>query len=382
MQFASEIRSKPVEKFIMTDLRPSAPSHTIAALILAAGKGTRMKSNAPKVLHSVLGRSMIEWSMDSVKKAGATDITLVLSSDVKPFERLISQSRDVRVTVQKNQKGTGDAVAAAAAAFKSAKAPSWSAGQLLSGSPSPCEWVLICAGDTPAMNPQTIREFITSTLASKKKLAVLGMVVPDPNGYGRLVCNKDNSLQKIVEERDADVGTKKIILCNSGVIFARVDWLFELLEGLSPNNSQNEYYLTDIFAASSGKGEPAYVFETIAAAEFAGVNDRKQLAAIEHSMLSRRLDELMSHGVTLHKPETIYIEADVVVEPDVTVFPGACLRGASRVARHCVIGHAAYLEDTTLGAGVQVGAHAVLIRSKVAAEERISPQASYADAEL
>jgi bifunctional UDP-N-acetylglucosamine pyrophosphorylase/glucosamine-1-phosphate N-acetyltransferase len=172
------------------------------------------------------------------------------------------------------------------------------------------------------------------------------------------------------------------MLCNSGVIFARVDWLFELLEGLSPNNSQNEYYLTDIFSASSGKGEPAYVFETIAAAEFAGVNDRKQLAAIEQSMLSQRLDELMAHGVTLHKPETIYIEAEVVVEPDVVIFPGACLRGASRVARHCIIGPAAYLEDTTLGAGVQVGAHAVLIRSKVAAEERISPQVSYADAEL
>lgn len=366
----------------MTETSAHHPAHNISALILAAGKGTRMKSTLPKVLHPVMGRSMVEWVMDVVKKAGATDTTLVLSPDTKPFEGLLEKLGNCRMVVQKTQRGTGDAVASAAKAYVKAKAPSWSAGDLLAGSPSPSDWILICAGDTPAMNPQTVRDFIQQTIASNKRLGVLGMIVDEPRGYGRLVKGTDGGLSKIVEERDADSATKKIKLCNSGVIFAKVDWLFELLEGLAPNNSQNEYYLTDVFSASLHRGESAFIFETTAASEFAGVNDRAQLDAIERVMMKARIEALMSQGVTVHLPDTVFIEADVIIESDTRIYPGACLRGKSRISRNCVIGPQVVLDDAVLGAGVDVGAHAVLIRTRVSAGEAIAPQSVFADKEL
>lgn len=354
-------------------------SHTISALILAAGKGTRMKSTLPKVLHPVMGRSMIEWVIDAAKKAGATDTTLVLSLDNRPFAGIINQHPDTKLTVQKTQRGTGDAVASAAKAYKKAKSPSWSDGELIAGSPSDADWILVCAGDTPAIHPQTIRNFIQSVIDSGRDLGVLGMIVPDPKGYGRLVKTSDGGLQKIIEERDADAATKKINLCNSGVIFARTDRLFGLLEGLSPTNSQSEYYLTDIFGAAASQGKAAHVFETAAAAEFQGVNDRAQLAAVEAVMLKQKLESLMSHGVTIHLPDTVFIEADVVIEPDVVIHPGAYLKGKTKISRNCVIGPQVVLEDSQLGAGVNVGAHAVLTRCSVSAGSNIPPQSAHAD---
>ncbi len=356
--------------------------HLIAALILAAGKGTRMKSARPKVLHPVMGRPMVDWVIETVKKAGATDITLVLSKETKPFEDFVARHFDLRVAVQNHQRGTGDAVASAASAFAGAKTPQWAETELFTGTPSPANWVLICAGDTPAMNPQTIRDFIQASLDSRKRLAVLGMNVSDPKGYGRLVRGHDGGLLKIVEERDADAATKAIKVCNTGVIFARVDWLFELLEQVAPTNAQNEYYLTDIFAAAVVKGESAFVFETSAAVEFAGVNDRSQLDMIERSMLRRRMQELMSHGVTIHLPDTVYIEADVVVEADTRIFPGACLKGKTRISRNCMIGPGVVLMDAVVGAGCELEAHAVLTRTKVAAGVHVAAQSTYADAEL
>jgi len=363
----------------MTQVNPSSQNHTISALILAAGKGTRMKSALPKVLHPVMGRPMLAWIMDVVKKAGATDVTVVLSPDTTQFAKFLEAHPTLRVATQNSQRGTGDAVAAAAKAYRKAAQPSWSDGSLMRGDASSAEWILICAGDTPAINPQTIRDFIKASIASSRKLAVLGMNVSDPRGYGRLIKASDGGLKQVIEDRDADPQTKKIMLCNSGVIFAEVSWLFKMLDSLVPNNSQNEYYLTDVFAASEKQGHAAFVFESSSEAEFSGVNDRIQLERIERSMIKQRINEFLSHGVTFHLPETTYIEADVVIEPDTRIFSGVTLKGKTKIARNCIIGPGAHIEDTVLGAGVRVGAHAVLIGCQVSAGEVISPQASCTD---
>jgi len=359
-----------------------ASSPTISALILAAGKGTRMKSTVPKVLHTVMGRPMLSWVMDVVKKAGATDLTLVLSKEIGPFSELLGHNPDLRVAIQSGQRGTGDAVAAACKAYDRAIIPQWAQAELLKGQPSSAHYVLICAGDTPAMSHHTIGQFIAACLGSSHQLGVLGMHVSDPLGYGRLVRDKSGGLTQIVEERDADSEIKKIKLCNSGVVFAEVSWLFKLLQGLVPNNAQNEYYLTDIFEASARQGKPAFVFETSAAAEFAGVNDRAQLANIEKTMMRRRIEEFMAHGVTFHLPDTVYVDGDVVIEPDTQIFPGVCLIGKTRVSRNCVVGPGAVLENTVLGAGVKVGAHAVLVGSSISAGQTISPLASCGDLQV
>lgn len=366
----------------MMQVNPPLPSHTISALILAAGKGTRMKSALPKVLHPVMGQPMLKWIMEVVRKAGATDVTLVLSPDSKPFEGLLDEHPDVSVAVQTTQRGTGDAVASAAKAYKNAAKPSWSDSQLLRGKPSSAEWVLICAGDTPGINSQTIRDFINASLRSNRKLAVLGMNVKEPKGYGRIITDSHGGVLRITEERDADAEVKKLKLCNSGIIFAQVAWLYELLGGLTPNNAQNEYYLTDVFTASSLANHSAFVFQTDAESEFSGVNDRFQLAELERSMMRRRIQELMGHGVTFHLPDTIYIEAEVAVEADVRIYPGACLVGRTRISRDCVVGPGAYIANTMLGAGVRVGPNAVLIDSRVDAGETISPQANYSNLQI
>ena len=360
----------------------SKSSETISAIILAAGKGTRMKSMHPKVLHKVMGRTMIEWVMDIATQAGAADITLVLSQDTGLFDCLLTEHPQTRIAIQKNQQGTGDAVASAAAAYLGAKTPSWAQSELVSGKPSKADWVLICAGDTPAMKPETIGDFIEASLLSKKRLAILGMNVSEPKGYGRILKTPDGGLAGVVEERDADTATKAITICNSGVIFANVNWLFSLLEEISPNNSQKEYYLTDIFALAVKRGESAFVFETNAASEFAGVNDRAQLAAIEATMVARRNAELMASGVTICLPHTVYVEADVSVEPDTKINAGVFLKGRTRIARNCEIGPQVVLDEAILGAGVKVGSHSVIIRSTVSAGQTVMPQTVIIDKQI
>jgi bifunctional UDP-N-acetylglucosamine pyrophosphorylase / glucosamine-1-phosphate N-acetyltransferase len=366
----------------MPEKQSSKATPIVSALILAAGKGTRMKSARPKVLHEVMGRPMLEWVIGAVKLAGASDITVVLAPEIKLFSAFFEAHPQMRVAVQNRQMGTGDAVAAAAAAYSVATPVAWSSGSLEVGIPSAANWILICAGDTPSINPNSIKKFMDAVIASKHSLGVLGMNVSEPTGYGRIVKDAHGQLARIVEERDADVATKGIKLCNSGVIFGRVDLIFEVLQSISPSNAQNEYYLTDIFVAAASRGEKAHVYETDAAEEFAGVNDRQQLSMIERSMISRRLKTLMDEGVTIHLPDTIFIGADVSVEADCEIFPGAFLKGKTRISRNCTIGPQVVLEDVVLGAGVEVGAHAVMIRSRVTGYQNILPQAVIIDSEL
>ena len=366
----------------MLEKQSSKASPIISAVILAAGKGTRMKSAHPKVLHEVMGRPMLEWVIGAVKQAGASDITLVLSPEIKLFGAFLQANPQIRVAVQKKQLGTGDAVAAAALAYSRAKPVSWSSGSLAVGSPSDAEWLLICAGDTPAINPNTIKQFIEAVVSSKKKLGVLAMNVSDPRGYGRIIKTAKGELARIVEERDADSPTKKIKLCNSGIIFGRVDLIFDILQGISPSNSQSEYYLTDIFAAAAGRGEGTFVYETDAADEFAGVNDRHQLCSLERSMMTSRLKTLMDDGVTIHLPETVFIEANVSAERDTQIFPGVYLKGNTRISRNCIIGPQVVLEDVVLGAGVHIGAHAVVVRTQISGGQTILPLTVLVDAAL
>jgi bifunctional UDP-N-acetylglucosamine pyrophosphorylase/glucosamine-1-phosphate N-acetyltransferase len=273
-------------------------------------------------------------------------------------------------------------VASAANAYAKAQCPPWADSVLVSGVSSDADWVLICAGDTPAINPQTIRDFIQAVMGSGRGLGVIGMVMNEPKGYGRMLKTPEGALRGIVEERDADAATKQITLCNSGVIFAKTDLLFGLLKDLSPNNAQGEYYLTDIFSQAVKLGHPAYIFETPQELEFQGVNDRLQLAQVETMMLRQRLASLMSHGVTIRLPETVYVEADVVIEPDVTLDPGVQIKGKTRISRNCIIGAQVVLEDAQLGAGVRVGAHAVVTRSSVKSLATIPAQACLADRDI
>lgn len=348
-------------------------SDSMSAIVLAAGKGTRMKSTTPKVLHPLAGRPMVSWALKAVKDAGFQHVSLVLGPDTSRYESFLKNHPQVNVAIQHHQKGTGDAVASAAAAFEGVTVPSYTHGELRFGVKLRSEWVMVVTGDTPAIQWATLKNFADQLIKSGKSLGVLGMNASDPRGYGRLVRDAKGGLVRIVEERDADPETKKITLCNSGIIMGRTNRIFELLANIAPNNSQNEYYLTDIFGLAARAGEPAFVFDQGEAQEFAGVNDRAQLEAMERWLLDQHYQDLMRAGVTLHRPETIYIEANVELEQDVEVFPGTCLLGTTKVARGVVVGPGVVLTNTLVGAGSVIGANSVLTDLKVMAGSHVPP---------
>ena len=253
----------------------------VAALVLAAGKGTRMKSDLPKVLLKAAGQSLLERVLLILQTAGIRRTCLVLGGDLEPFNDLLQRYPDLPVCRQVQRRGTGDAAASAAPGFTGVTPPSWSAGELLRGTPLTSAAILICYGDTPCLQPTVIGDFITTCQREESRIGVLGMRHPNPTGYGRLVLDEEGRLEEIVEEKDADDRIRRIDLCNSGIVYAATDFLFHLLARLTPENAQKEYYLTDCFRLAREEGAPATVYITDDYRSFDGVNDPVQLAAAE-----------------------------------------------------------------------------------------------------
>ncbi len=257
---------------------------SVSALILAAGKGTRMKSDLPKVLHTVLGKAMLQYVIDAARGSGCSDVSLVIGGDLAEFSKILEDNASLRVCRQNQRRGTGDAVASAVSLYSNAAKPYFSDGECLRGDPYNAEYILVCLGDTPALRPATLAAFISDSVERGADLAVLGMLVPDPTGYGRLKIGSDGNLQKIVEQKDANESELAINLCNSGVIFAKTEKLFEYLNDLTNNNVSGEYYLTDCFEIAINAGNQVSVYQTDAYEELLGVNTPEQLQSMEAMM--------------------------------------------------------------------------------------------------
>lgn len=332
---------------------PAKPAPKTAAVILAAGKGTRMYSALPKVLHPVAGKPMVRWVLDAMKSAGVDNVCLVLSEERQGFEEFLTAEKNLTVAVQKNRLGTGDAVAAAAYSFAGVKPAPYAAGQALSGPAIDCEYVLIGTADTPAITYNEIRTFLEAVRASGQGLGVLGMRVPDPKGYGRLV-SKGQELLAIVEEKDADAETKKIDVCNTGFIAAEKTLLFDLLHQLKPDNAQREYYLTDCVKYARERGLKPFVHVAGDHRDFAGINDRAQLAEVEHWLIKRKQKELMAKGVSIHLPDTVYVEGTVDAEADADIGSGCRLIGRTLIGAGARIGAGSVLQDTVIAPGERV----------------------------
>jgi bifunctional UDP-N-acetylglucosamine pyrophosphorylase/glucosamine-1-phosphate N-acetyltransferase len=263
---------------------------SVAGIVLAAGKGTRMKSPIPKVLHQVAGRPMVEWVLGALAEAGVAKACVVLGDDLTGFEEFLEKRRDLTVAIQSNRKGTGDAVASAAFAFKGVRPAGFAAGRHHSGPEVTADWTLVCTGDTPALRGDVLKAFLADVIQSGAALGVLGFRPADPKGYGRLVGSRrapERELEAIVEDRDTTPEQKTITVCNTGMIAARTDVLFDLVRELEPNNDQREYYLTDCVSLARKRGLGAVMHVAPEARDFAGVNDREQLAQVENWMITR-----------------------------------------------------------------------------------------------
>jgi len=259
-------------------------TENIAGIILAAGKGKRMLSPLPKVMHVVAGRPMLGWVLERLSEAGVKDRCVIVSPGQKEILDYLEKFPDVAICLQPEPRGTGDAVASTADFFSKAQKPSYSQGKLLRGRRTHAEKVVIATGDMPGVRQGTMQTLIEKSANSD--LSITGMRV-DPLGYGRVIVNSKGFVEKIVEEKDATEDEKKIRLCNAGLYFAKVPALFDLLNEVEPNNSQSEYYLTDCISLGFKKGLKTTVvdFDEKKSDQFLGINDPKQLKEVEAVML-------------------------------------------------------------------------------------------------
>lgn len=336
-------------------------TESVAAIVLAAGKGTRMKSQLPKVLHKLCGKPMIGYVITALEDAGISQKCVVVGGDIDRLQTYLKAFEPLTFALQRDRLGTGEAVASAGFALTDCKVPAYASGQLLGGKPINSSHVLICAGDTPAIDARIIRDFLDFCHREKAELAVLGMDHPQPKGYGRLVCDQGGQLLKIVEEKDASAAEKAIRLCNSGLIFAEKTLLFTLLDAVRPNNSQKEYYITDCFQLARERGKSVKVWSTSNYASFDGINDRGQLAQLEARLAHQIRSKWMQAGVSFHLPESTYVEASVEIGEDSEIGPNVSLLGHTRIGKSCEIASHVVLKDVMIPDSAHVEAGTVRI---------------------
>ncbi len=311
-----------------------------AAVILAAGHGSRMKSALAKPLHVVAGRSMLDWSLDLAAGCGVERSVVVWGAH-GPAVRDKAEAAGAATALQDPPMGTGDAV-------KQAR-------EALSGFEGDA---IVLYADTPLTRPETVAA-VFQALETGAAVSVLGFEPDEPGAYGRLIETADGNLDAIVEAKEATPEQLAVRLCNSGVLAADASLLFDLLDEVTNDNAKGEYYLTDVVALARGRGLSARAVRADEA-EVLGVNSRADLAAAEAAFQVRARSEAMANGVTLVAPETVFfshdtvIEADTVIEPNVVFGPGVTVRSGA------VIRAFSHLEGCEIAGGCEVGPYARL----------------------
>jgi len=307
----------------------------LAAVVLAAGKGTRMKSETPKMLFPVAGKPMLQHILDALCDAGVSEIFVVVGHG---SEQIIDAIHGPITWVQqREQLGTGHALAQAA--------------NHLVGYPGD---VLVLAGDAPLLTSSTLIKLRAEHRHNNNAATVLSAQVPESTGYGRIVRASNGNVIGIIEEKDADPVQKTINEINSGAYCFNWDKVYPLLNRLNTDNSQGEYYLTDIISllAQQGQSPGAYIVEDYR--EVAGINDRVQLAWTENVMRLRINHQLMRAGVTIIDPNATWIDSGVEIGQDTVIMPNTYIYGSTRIGRTCEIGPNTTLSSCELGSGVQV----------------------------
>ena len=306
-----------------------------AAIVLAAGAGTRMKSRKPKVAHEVLGKPMVRWVIDTAREAGLTRIVTVVGHERDQVIPLVEA--DTEIAEQYVRRGTADAVNSCREQLGDFK-----------GS------VVVLSGDCPLITAGTIRKLVELREREGAAMVVLTMELDDPTGYGRIVRDADGQVERIVEQKDATPEEAAIAECNSGFYCFDGQALFDALLKVGNDNAQGEFYLTDVLAICREAGRAVLALKTDAPDECLGVNSRGQLAqATKH--LQRRINErLMAEGVTMTDPDLVWVGPDAKVARDVEILPLTFLYGKTSVGEGSVIGPNTRLTDTVVGRGCTV----------------------------
>jgi bifunctional UDP-N-acetylglucosamine pyrophosphorylase/glucosamine-1-phosphate N-acetyltransferase len=323
-------------------------------IILAAGMGTRMKSATVKVLHRAAGRAIIEYVLDLAGEVGERTPVVVVGHQRDAVQNAIAQR--ARFAVQEPQLGTGHAVLMAADNIDARK-------------------VLILSGDVPLTRPETLRQLIAQHEAEKNALTLLTMKLADPAMYGRIVRDEDGAVVRIVEAKDASADEKQIDEVNAGIYVFDAEHLFDNLRGLSTNNAQGEYYLTDLIAILRKSGHRVGAVIAPDASEALGVNSRADLAVVEAEIQRRVVEKLMASGVTFRNPNTVVIDSTVSIGNDSVVYPFVTIEGTTKIGSGCVIEPGVHLINVTAGDNVHFKSGTVAEDSRIDDDASVGPYA-------
>ena len=307
----------------------------LTAVILAAGKGTRMKSKLPKVLHKVGGHPMLEHVMDAAEAAGCRDNVVVIGHGAELVRELVGDR--ARIALQAEQLGTGHAVLQAADTLKD-----------FTGT------VMILCGDTPLLEAEELEKFYAEHVKSGAAATVMSALMDDPFGYGRILRDANGDVAGIVEQKDASEEQKQIKEINTGNYCVEAPLLFEVLRTLGNDNAQGEYYLTDVLAKLRAMGKKVGGVITADSEMIMGVNSRRQLAEAESVMRRRIAERHMDDGVTIMDPASTFIEKSVKIAPDTVIYPNTWLQGATEIGEDCEIGPNVRLENVKVADGCRV----------------------------
>lgn len=332
-------------------------THALAAVVLCAGKGTRMKSDRAKVLHPILGRPLAWYPISTAYEIGAQQVVAVVghqSEEVKAALTAQLPGQVPQFAMQVQQRGTGDAVAAARGALTGFQGA-----------------VLILYGDVPLLTADTLKRLIAAYNPSKGPLAMISCRLADPTGYGRVLRGAGHRVEGIVEQKDATDEQRRINEVNAGIYVVDAKFLWGALEKLTPQNAQGELYLTDIVAQAAKVGEVAVV--EAAAEETAGVNDRAELAERAEIIRTRINLRHMKAGVTLQHPASTFIDAGVEIGPETTIGPNVSIQGECEIGSGVTIAQGSVLVHTTVGDGAEVKPYSVLEESVVGPKCHVGP---------
>lgn len=338
----------------------------IKSVILAAGKGTRMKSNLPKVLHEILGKALVGYVLDSVKHITNENFVIVGHHAEEVEKYVISHYENAKTVLQSPQLGTGHAVSMICPMLEN-----------YSGQ------VLILCGDTPLITEETLKKFVEYHKENKSDITVMSAIFENPTNYGRIIRDTDNSLKCIVEEKDATLEQKAIKEVNAGIYCINWAKVKSAFSQLTSNNAQGEYYLTDIieWGKKNGLSVNAYIMENNI--ETFGINSRVQLAEALKLLQKRINEKHMINGVTIVDPETTYISADTEIGQDTIIYPSTYIEGENKIGSSCKIGPMAHLRGgVEIGDYCKIGNFVEVKKAKIASHTNAGHLSYIGDSEI
>lgn len=339
---------------------------SIKSVILAAGKGTRMKSQTPKVLHEIYGKTLLGYVLDSVKNLTEENFVIV-GHHAEEVEKFVKDNyENAKTVLQSPQLGTGHAVSMVCPSLEDYEG-----------------LVLILCGDTPLIQEETLRKFVEHHKSLNSDITVMSTIFDDPTNYGRIIRESDGSLKCIVEEKDATVEEKAVKEVNAGIYC--LDWgkIKGAFSQLTSNNAQGEYYLTDIieWGKKHSLNVNAYILEDNR--EIYGINSRINLAQATKYFNERVLTKLMTEGVTIVDPDSTWISPDTEIGQDTIIYPATYIEGRNKIGKNCKIGPCAHLRGgVEVADNVKVGNFVEVKKSTISSNTNVGHLSYIGDSEL